>query len=83
MHRYIALAIAAVAASALIAAGTGSAALDNPNQLNAANHLCQAQGGGFTAAGDVSEDVPRAVDFRWRPGGGSSHASVSSTSWCS
>lgn len=27
------------------------------------------------------EDVPGAVDFRWRSGGRCSHASVSSTSW--
>jgi hypothetical protein len=29
---------------------------------------------------DEPEDVPRAVDFRWRPGDGFSHACVSSTS---
>jgi len=27
------------------------------------------------------EDVPLAVDFRWRPGDSSSHVSVRSTSW--
>jgi transposase len=44
-------------------------------------HLARAVYRTLTSTDTTPEDVPRAVDFRWRSGEGFSHAVVTSTSW--
>jgi hypothetical protein len=39
------------------------------------------ESGDYWFPGGLAEDVPRAVDFRWRSGDGFSQASVIATSW--